>query len=105
MRMGMGYVVHLHHAEWGAQYTWRGARCCVYGGYLGVHWSVRGRRTGGVESAHPGVGVRLLGSGWESRSEGAGVGAGGGGRACLGREWATVMAVVAATVWGGDKAC
>lgn len=47
--------------------------------------------------------------GWESSLEGGdgggGGGAGGGGRACPGREWETVMAVVVATVWGGDKAC
>ena len=35
----------------------------MYGGYLWVNRRVRGLRTGGVESAQPGVGVRLLGWG------------------------------------------
>jgi hypothetical protein len=64
-RMGVrvGYVVHLHHIERGAQDAWRRARRRVYGGYLGVQRRGRGWRSGGVENAQPGVGVRLLGRG------------------------------------------
>ncbi len=64
MRVRVGYVVHLHHVERGAQHTWCGARRRVHGGDLGVQRRGRGWRSGrrgGVETAQPGVGVPLLG--------------------------------------------